>query len=151
MSSGYQNPSVADFKVYFFRDFPYQPENETVDLDKYIQDADITKAFGQTQVNLNPALFADQANYALGYLWLSAHYLVVDLRASSQGLSGQFAFLETSKSVGSVSQGFTIPQRILDNPYWAMLMTTNYGAKYLQMIIPQLTGQVFNVYGHTLP
>lgn len=142
----YVNPTVQDFQNYFVRDFPFG-----IDPNTCILDSDITKAFGQTEFNINPSLFSTQTNYTTAYLFLAAHYLVVDIRMSSQGISGQYSFLEQSKSVGSVSQSSAIPQRILDNPYIAMLMKTNYGAKYIELILPQLCGQIFNSYGHTLP
>lgn len=142
----YTNPSISDFQNYFIRDFPYG-----IDPNTCVLNSDISKAFGQTGFNINPGLFCNQANYTIGYLFLSAHYLVVDLRMSSQGMNGQYSFLEQSKSVGSVNQSFAIPQRILDNPYISMLMKTNYGAKYIELILPQLCGQVFNSYGTTLP
>ncbi len=142
----YNNPSVADFKAYFYRDFPYG-----TDMDTDVLDQDITKCFQQTNFNINQALFSDQSSYTVGYLLLAAHYLVVDLRMSSQGLNGQYSFLEQSKSVGQVSQSFAIPQRIQDDPYMAMLMKTNYGAKYLELILPGLSGQIFISYGSTRP
>lgn len=142
----YDNPSIADFKSFFTRDFPYG-----TDASVAVLDADIAKAFQFTNVNMAPDLFGDQASYNIGYLLLSAHYLVLNLRASSQGLNGQFNFLEASKSVGSVSQSFAIPQRILDNPELSLLTKTNYGAQFLQLILPQLSGQVFTVCGTTRP
>jgi hypothetical protein len=77
--------------------------------------------------------------------------LVLNIRSSSQGINGQFNFLQQTKSVGAVSEGFAIPQRILDNPYFSMLTKTNYGAEYLQLLLPQLAGQMFVVAGTTLP
>lgn len=142
----YLNPTITDFKEYFTRDFPYGTDPETSVLD-----SDIGKAYGQVNFAINPALFSNQTDYTLGYLWLAAHWLVTDLRASSQGISGKYNWLESSKSVGSVSQGFTIPQRILDNPLFAMYSGTSYGAKYLQLLLPGLTGQVFIAPGRTLP
>lgn len=142
----YNNPSVAEFKAYFSRDFPYSSDPEVG-----VTDTDIAKAFVMTNVNINQCLFANQAAYTLGYNLLSAHYLTMNLRASSQGQNGQFSFLEQSKSVGSISQSFAIPDRVLDNPYWSMLMKTNYGAEYLFMLLPQLTGQVYTVIGSTRP
>lgn len=142
----YTNPTVADFKAYFFRDFPFGDDPETS-----VTDADITKAFGQTDVNINQALFSSQASYNIGYLLLAAHYLVTDMTMSTQGLNGQYSFLEQSKSVGSVSQSFAIPQYILDYPYMAMLTKTNYGAKYVQLLLPQLAGNMFSVHGSTRP
>lgn len=118
-------------------------------MDTSVRDSDISKAFVFTNASVNPELFCDQSAYTTGYLLLSAHNLVMNLRASSQGMNGQFNFLQTGKSVGSVSESFGIPQRILDNPEWAVLAKTNYGAQYLAMILPQLVGQIFTVRGTT--
>lgn len=146
MQMAYNNPTVDDFKQYFYRDFPYGTDPATSVLDQ-----DIAKAMGQCRVNINQGLFSDQDTYNIGYLLLTAHYLVIDLRMSSQGIAGQYSWIESSKSVGSVSESFSIPQRILDNPYFAMLSKTNYGAKYLEILIPQLAGNIFVVAGTTLP
>jgi hypothetical protein len=143
----FNNPTVAEFKDYWYRDFPYGTDPDTSVLDK-----DITKAFGQTNVNINQNLFSNQEDYTIGYMLLAAHYLVIDLQMASQGVSGGgFSWLTTSKSVGSVSEGFQIPQRILDDPNMAMLSQTLYGAQYLQLLLPRLTGNMFNVYGSTRP
>lgn len=138
-----ENPTVRDFKDYFFRDFPYGTSKESV------MDQDITSALSDADFNFNPSLFSTQEKYTLGFLCLSAHFLVMNLRASSQGVAGQYAWLQSSKSVGSVSEGLSIPQRILDNPEMAMLSKTTYGAKYLMLILPQLAGQIFSVHGRT--
>lgn len=142
----YTNPSVADFKAYFTRDFTYSADPSTG-----VTDADITKAFGQTGFLINQGLFSSQDQYNIGYLLLSAHFLVVDLRMSSQSTQGRFSWAPQSKSVGSVSESFAIPQRILDNPNFSGYGETNYGAKYLLLILPQICGQVFAICGTTLP
>lgn len=142
----YTNPSVAQFQSQFTRDFPFGTDPST-----QVLDSDVTYAFTFVNVNINQALFADQGSYTLGYNLLAAHYLVMNLRASSQGINGQFNFLQASKGVGSVSEAFSIPQRILDNPDWAILCKTNYGAMFIQLIIPQLAGQMYIAYGTTLP
>jgi hypothetical protein len=140
----YLNPSIADFKAYFVRDFPYG-----VDAQISILDADIGKAFGQVNFAINPGLFQGQAAYTIGYLYLAAYWLVVDIQMSSQGIAAQFTWPVTSKSVGSVSVGVSIPQRILDNPLFSMYSQNPYGAKYLQLLLPGLTGQIFIARGHT--
>jgi hypothetical protein len=142
----FSNPSVADFKARFVRDFPYGTDPSIAILDD-----DIALAFQMTNINFNPCFWADQGSYTQGYLLLSAHYLVMNIRTSSQGLNGQFNFTQQSKSVGSVAEAFGIPQRILDNPDWAMLCKTNYGAMYLQLILPQMAGQMFGVFEMTKP
>ncbi len=142
----FANPSVADFKAFFSRDFPYGTDPDTT-----ILDVDISKAFQFVNINMNEALFGDQSSYNVGYLLLSAHYLVMNIRASSQGINGQFNFLQQSKSVGSISEAFGIPQRILDNADWSILCKTNYGAQFIQLVLPQLAGQMYTVYGSTRP
>lgn len=142
----YTNPSTSDFKAQFVRDFPY-----STDPNLGVLDSDISNAFVFVNMNINQDLFPDQASYNLGYLLLTAHYMVLNLRASSQGLNGQFNWAQTNKAVGSVSEGFQIPERIQNNPELMMLAKTNYGAQFLQLILPQLAGQVFTVRGHTKP
>lgn len=143
---GYSNPTIVDFQNYFVRDFPYG-----TDPNVSILDQDIGNAFFSTNFNINQGLFENQGSYSLGYLLLSAHYLVMNLRQSSQGMNGQYNFLQSSKGVGQVSESFSIPERIMGDPYWAMLTKTNYGQAYLQLLLPQLAGQMFNAYGTTLP
>lgn len=140
----FTSPSTSQFQAWFFRDFPYGTD-PTVS----VTDQDIANAYTLVNMTINPSLFGDQTSYTTGYLYLAAHYLVMNIRAGGQGLNGQFAWLEQSKSVGSVSQAFGIPQRILDNPEMAALCKTNYGAQYLTILLPLLSGQVFTVRGHT--
>lgn len=142
----FTNPSVADFQAQFVRDFPYGTD-PTIS----VLDSDITYAFMVTNVNINPGLFPDQGTYTLAYNLLAAHYLVTNLRSSTQGINGQYNFLQASKGVGSVNESFNIPPRVMENPYWSMLTKTNYGAMYLQILLPQLAGQIYNAYGTALP
>lgn len=141
----YAVPTTVDFKAYFVRDFPY---GTTVE---FVTDADISSAIVDAGFNFNSDFFSSQANFSLGYMLLAAHFLVLNLRASSQGVAGQYAWMTSSKGVGPASEGITIPQRILDNPELAMLSKTYYGAKYLMFILPQLSGQIFTVCGGTQP
>ncbi len=139
----YTNPDVTNFKDYFNRDFPY---GVTVNE---VMDADIVKAETQASIFINQCLFGDQGTYDIGFLLLSAHYLVMNLRASSQGVAGKYPWLQTGKSVGSVSESFAIPERIEGNAEYTFLCQTNYGAQFLFMVLPQLSGAVFAVFGGT--
>lgn len=141
----FTTPTASDFKAYFVRDFPYGTAANTV------MDTDITKSINEALFNFNSGLFDTQAKYSMCLMYLSAHYLVMDLRASSQGIQGNYPWMTTNKSVGSVSEGITIPQRILDNPYLAMISKTTYGAKYLELILPNLVGNMFAMFGDTKP
>lgn len=137
----FTNPTVTDFKNCFVRDFPYGIDQQTV------MDSDIQQAMVDCGIMINPALFSTQDQYTQCYLLLSAHYLVTNLRNSSQGLAGQYNFLQGSKGVGSVSESFSIPQSITENPLFSMYCKTNYGAKYISFILPLLAGQMFSVRG----
>lgn len=141
----FTNPTVTDFKDFFVRDFPYGATTST------IMDADILRAITEAGITINPCFFTSQGAYQIGFLYLAAHFLVTNIRNSSQGISGNYEWLQSSKSVGSVSEGISIPQRILENPAFAMLSKTAYGAKYLYLILPQLSGNVFTVQGMTKP
>jgi hypothetical protein len=142
----YLNPTVNDFKSYFVRDFPYGTDPSTE-----ILDADIGRALTDAGINFNPNFWATQIAYTTGFLLLTAHYLVMNIQASSQGIASQYNWTTASKGVGSVSESYDIPERISANPELAMLAKTQYGAKYLMLILPQLSGQMFISCGGTLP
>lgn len=139
------NPTVDDFKSLFRRDFPYGNDDLTT-----VNDIDINNALSFQQNTINQNLFPTQNLYTQGALLLAAHYLVTNLRASSQGIAGKYDWLTASKSVGPVSAGFSIPERILENPELAVLAGTTYGVQYLAIILPLLTGQMFAVAGGTV-
>ena len=150
----FQYPTVDEFKAYFNRGFPYQPPVVPPDVpnpDEYIQDSDIAKAFVQANMNINQGLFRDQALFSMCYMYLAAHYLVIDMQMAATGINGVYTWVEQSKSVGSVSQSFAIPQQILNDPYMSMLTKTKYGAKYVEMILPMTRGAMYISRGSTRP
>lgn len=143
----FTNPSILQFKTQFVRDFRYG-----TDINTTVIDPDIAYAFQMT--NLTPGnalqcLVCDQGTYTVLYNLFAAHYLVLNIRSSSQGLNGQYNFMQASKGAGQVNEAFSIPQRVLDNPLWAQFYKTNYGAQAMQMLLPQLAGQVGIAYGMT--
>lgn len=143
----FDNPTIVDFKARFNRDFPY---GTTL---TQIMDQDVTNALNQTGTgqNFNPNLFNSQSSYTLGFLYLSAHYLVLNIRASGQGVAGQWPWMQTAKGAGGVNESFQIPERISASPELAMLATTRYGAQYLAMVLPLLKGSFGSVPGRTHP
>lgn len=142
----YTAPTIAQFKAQFVRDFPYG-----TDPNVSVIDTDITNAFALVDSQINQDFWPTQSNYQQGYCYLAAHYLVLNLRSSSQGISGQFNWAQASKGVGGVSESFSVPERVQNNPLLMMLTKTNYGAMYLQLILPYLDGQMFSVCGFTSP
>lgn len=137
--------SVIGFKSFFVRDFPYG------NTPSFVMDSDIAKALTQATCFVNKNLFCTPGTYAQGVLLLAAHYLVMNLRASSQGVQGTYPWMTTSKSVGSVSEGIQIPDRIMNNPTFAMMTKTYYGTQFLFNVLPILTGQMFIARGTTTP
>lgn len=140
------NPTVQEFKDAYSRDFRFGTDPNTSVLD-----SDIVKAFNMANCAINQGLFCDQGCYTISYLSLAAHFLTMNLRASSQGINGQYSFLTQSKSVGSVAEAYAIPQRILDNPLFSMYTKTNYGAQFLMSVLPMLSGVAFSIEGVTNP
>ena len=112
----------------------------------YTQDSDIQEAFAEASINFNEGLFPDCRSALKAFLFLAAHYLTMDMNIATG--NNQIGIL-TSKSVGSVSEGFTIPSWILNNPALSMYATTGYGIKYASIIKPYMTGNFFIVKGKT--
>lgn len=110
----------------------------------YTQDADIQEAYAEAWINFNEGLFPDDATALKVFLYLAAHYLTVDFM-NALG-SNQIGIL-TSKSVGSVSEGYSIPAWLLNNPMLSMYANTGYGIKYASLIKPYITGNFFIVKG----
>jgi len=121
------------------------------DLENYILDSDITKAFSEAMITFNQALFTSETNIEIGYLYLTAHYLVNDIRASQAGISGTGSFPVASRSVGSVSEAYGIPDAYMKNPVFSFYTQSSYGLKYLNMVLPRLVGNVVSVEGGTRP
>ena len=84
-------------------------------------------------------------------LYLAAHILVDVIRTSNQGLASQINAITTGKSVGSVSQQFGIPDNLLQNELFAYYITTQYGLRYLMLLLPYLRGNISVVRGATTP
>ena len=131
---------------------PPLPEDiEVIDEFKYVRDKDIEKAFASTNADINHELFAKQFHFTESFLNLAAHNLIMNLRASSQGIDGEFDWLLTNKGVGSVSAGFHIPTFLADNPVYSFYCKTPYGVRYITLIYGKTKGRIFTVAGATLP
>lgn len=141
----YTPVTVDDFKSRFARDFPFG-DNASV-----VMDSDITNALNMAGVNFNEALWDTQATFAQMYLLLAAHFLVLSIRASSAGLNSQFSGLTASKGVGNVNEAYVIPDRVKNSPFLMGLYSTDYGAQYVTLLWPVLTGNVATIRGNTTP
>lgn len=125
----------------------WQVINDSVN--NYIQDSDIERAFAEAKVNFNPNLFTDDDTVKMVFLYLAAHYLVIDLNNAMNPLALGFMGFTQSKSVGSVSESYGIPQWMLNNQVLSAYAQTGYGRKYLSLIHPYLIGNVLFFPGRT--
>ena len=118
-------------------------------VDNYIQDADIMRAFKEASINFNAALFGDDDTAKMVFLYLAAHYLVIDLNNAMNPMGMGFMGFTQSKSVGSVSESYAVPQWMLNNAILSQYATTGYGRKYLSLIQPYLVGNIIFIPGRT--
>lgn len=110
----------------------------------YTQDSDIQNAFSEAEVCFNSELFSNCRMAKLMFLYLAAHYLTIDFR---NALGTNQIGIMTSRSVGSVSEGYSIPTWIMNSAGLAPYATTGYGIKYATLIRPYLVGNFFIVKG----
>lgn len=147
--------TVADFKARFYRDFTYKGVvNPAIPFEAdpdFVQDQDITNAFDDAKQLLNQGLFSDDSGIRLGYLYLTAHCLVLNIGNANAGLGATANMPVSSRSVGSVSESYAIPERYLKEPIFQPYIGTAYGLKYLTMVMPAMTGNVVSVHGATRP
>lgn len=115
----------------------------------YISDNDIERAFTEAKVNFNPNFFADNATAEMVFYYLTAHYLVIDLNNAMNPLAYGLNGFTQSKSVGSVSESYGIPQWIMNNAILSQYAQTGYGRKYLSLIMPYLHGNIILTPGKT--
>lgn len=120
-------------------------------LDNYICDEDITAAFAEAMVLFNPALFGTDASVTLGFLYLTAHFLCNDINAARSGVNGTGRFPLSARTVGSVSESYSIPNAYMESPILAGYTSSSYGMKYLAMILPKITGNMAAVFGGSQP
>lgn len=112
----------------------------------YTQDSDILNAYNEAKVNFNESLFTDETTALMVFLYLAAHYLTVDF---NNAIGANNIGITTSKSVGSVSESYTIPAYITNNPALSAYANTGYGIKYGTLLYPYLIGNVMLFKGRT--
>ena len=117
-----------------------------------VTDADIALAYSKALAyNSTQNLFGSQIAFTIAYNLLAAHYLCETLIAGGLGLNGKAEWLTNSKTVGNVTESFSIPDRILKSPILAKFSKTTYGAQFLEMVSPLLIGNFQSFYRPTAP
>lgn len=137
--------TVAEFKARFNRDFIYGKGPERV------EDQDIQNALNDGTMVFNPSLWLTNGavdEKKIAFLFLAAHMMVLNIQAAGGlsatnmgvGVSSAGGGVIQQKSVGSVSLSFAMPDFVTKSPILSQFMKTDYGQKYLQLLIPRLVG-----------
>lgn len=140
LRNGWQAPTTVDFKNRFSTDFVYD-ENRWA-----VYDSLILKSIEDAIEKFNLGIFSID-NYLRPLLYLSAHYLVVNLRESGQGESGIFAWA-TESIGGELGTSFTVPEQY-KKPAFAFYITTPYGVRYIDTVYPYTVGNMFAIQGRS--
>jgi hypothetical protein len=119
------------------------------DINNYVLDSDIERAFAEAQMLFNQTLFYDDAEIQLAYLYLTAFFLVEDIKRATQGLNSSSSFNVASRSVGSVSESYDIPDAYKNDPQLSILSSNGYGQKYTMLIYGRSRGMIMTVQGAT--
>ena len=141
-------PSIDDFKSRFARDFPFANEKDPDNLD-FITDGDIQNAIDYATMDFNEGIFGAATGATYLFLLLTAYHLVENIQTSQKGLSAQSQFVTENISVGGVSVGNIVSERIAADPVLSKYMKNAYGQKYIEMALPYLVGRVAVVSGRT--
>lgn len=121
----------------------------TTTNNQYVYDQDIENAFAEACMKFNPNLFKGTEQITLGYLYLTAHFLVKDLQ--NNGLNSAYFGNVTQRSVGNVSESYQIPDWLVKSPTWSFLGSTWYGLKYANMVWNRTRGTMKSVWTGTNP
>lgn len=116
--------------------------------ENYISDVDISKAFVEAKINFNPNLFTTCEEIKTAFCYLAAHYLVIDLNNANNPFALGGMGITQSKSVGSVSESYGIPDWIMNDKNLSLFAQTGYGRKYLSLVIPRLHGNIIFTKGY---
>ena len=111
-----------------------------------IRDKDIEEAIEEALSVFNQDLYPTESICKKALLYLTAHFLKLDLDSSDSG--GAPVHNQTSRSVGSISESVTVPEWMLSGDF-ALYVTTSYGVKFLTLSKPYLDGAIYSVPGGT--
>jgi hypothetical protein len=145
MSLAFSN-TIAEFKTKFDRgQFTYSEELPDA------RDKDITDAYNEAVLTINGDLYPSDNSYTIGktaLLYLTAHFLCKNINGTDS--EGQSDFMQSSRSVGSISEALVIPAWMQEGIF-ALFSTTSYGIQFLTISKPYLDGAVYTIEGGTNP
>jgi len=141
--------TIEEFKTRFDRHFTF---GETKDK---VRDQDITLALNEATLIYNADLWEDVTEGKIAFLLAAAHCLDLNVQAAGglsainygRGIQNKGGGVIQSKSVGSVSVNFAIPNFVTESPILSQLAETGFGKQYLQMFLARRVGHAECVKG----
>lgn len=115
----------------------------------YVWNEDIDNAYSEACMKFNADLFKGDDQIKIGYLYLTAHFLVQDLQ--NNGVGSSYSGPVKSRTVGNVSETLEVPKWLVNSPTFSFLGTTWYGIKYANMIWNRTRGTMKSVWTGTNP
>jgi hypothetical protein len=143
-------PSVADFKAKFTREFVYGDGFDSV------RDADIQRGLDEAPPLFNQALLDSSVDQTNAYLYLAAHNMVMNIQsagglsavARGRGVRNVGEGVQVSKGIGQANVTYQVPpERIAESPTLLYFFRTDFGQRYLQMMVSRLAGHMATVCG----
>jgi uncharacterized protein DUF4054 len=147
-------PTVAQFQARFTRDFNYNGSGTDV-----VTNNDVQNALNDGEALFNQSLWSSTTEQLTAYLFLAAHLLVLNIQVAgglsarnlNEGVMSTGDGVIQSKGVGAINVSYRLPTRLADSAILSEFMRTNYGRRYLQMLVPRLVGNVQVVGGYVEP
>lgn len=136
-------PTVADFKLKFKREFVYGDGFDAV------MDSDITRALEEAPPLFNQALLSTTTDQTNAFYYLAAHLLVMNVQgagglsavARGRGVRNVGEGVQVSKGIGQANVTYQVPPpRVAESTTLMWFFRTDFGQRYIQMIMPRLIG-----------
>ena len=131
--------TISDFKNYFVRDFCYGQVPET------IMDCDIAKALNEAKNFINQGIIPCN-KLLIAFYYLAAHFLVLNIRMAFNGVQSVGQQIIQNNNITEVSESYAIPSKFINNAVVNAYAKTDYGLKYLSIVLPNLIGHVGSSY-----
>jgi len=142
---------VDDFMAFFDRDFVYGEKKCEV------REVDIEKAIAEANILFNIGLWDSVEISKIPFLYLTAHCLVKIFNTIGgviqvgNGVNSVGSFPINSKGAGGLSVNYSIPEDLANDKMLSQFLTTAYGLKYLQLLVPNLVGNMGTAVESTKP
>jgi len=144
MNDNYTDPAVnppipeQDPEVLYWE----ASEDDNIDMEDWILDADILRAMGEASFKFNKTLFCQEKGKMV-FLYLTMFFLVYDRQMAAGGMSGgSGAGPVVHRTVGKMSVSYAESKLFQSYPSYEFLASNDYGRKAFNLMLPYLRGGV---------